>query len=78
MVEGSLGNRFVHIYELMFLINHYLPVQVVTQKMESVSVRTMLRAKGATAVSLDISTLILIMSLAAHLASVTGIQHSAS
>lgn len=52
--------------------------QVVTRKMESVSVRIMLRAKGATAASLDIFTLILIMSLAARRAFVTGIQHSAS
>ena len=46
--------------------------------MESVSVRTMLKAKGVTGASLDISTLILIMSLAARLASVMGIQRSAS
>jgi len=52
--------------------------QVVILKMESVSVRTMLKAKGVTGASLDISTLILIMSLAARLASVTGIQRSAS
>ena len=64
--------------ELMWFINQYLPGQVVTRKMESVSVRIMLRAKGATAASLDIFTLILIMSLAARRAFVMGLHHSAS
>ena len=46
--------------------------------MVPVNANKMLRDRDVTGANLDISTLILIMSLGAHPASVTGILHSAS